>query len=150
MIENLLVQSLMAFITKAVRDFRLPVKNGEPRAPKVFDGYLPPKRSGSDDDYPLVVVRYESGSVDLEQTEAKVSIIVGCYTEEFDGHTYCLNVMSRIRLALAQMPNNILDGKFVLQYPITLENTPEQPYPYWQTSMETTWAYNTPQSKFEY
>lgn len=149
MIENLLIDELMAFVAEAVKDFRLPVKNGEPRAPKVINGYLPPKRVGSDDDYPFVVVRFENSTADMEETQAEVSLIVGCYTEEFDGHTHCINVMSRIRLALAQMPNNTLARKFILQYPIRVENNPEQPYPYWQTDMTTTWIFRTPQAQFE-
>lgn len=148
MIENELTESLRAFIEQSVADYRLPVKNGEPRAPRVFNGYLPPKRSGYDDDFPFVVVRPDSGEVDTEQTTVSVSIVIGCYTEEFDGHEHCLNVMSRIRNALTMMENNTLANRYVLSYPISWSVLEDQPYPQWQLDMETKWTMKTPQCIF--
>jgi hypothetical protein len=149
MIENHLAENLRNLIEGAVKDFRLPVKNGEPRAPKVFNGYLPPKRSGGDDDFPFVLVRADKGSTNEDSTETKLTIIIGCYTEEFDGHEYCLNIMQRVRMALATLPCGVLGGKHILQFPISWENFEEQPYPQWFIEMETTWKTNTPFASFE-
>lgn len=145
MIENHLTEELEVFISEAVADFRLPVKNGEMRAPKVIDGYLPPKRSGADDDFPFIVVRSESGVCEGGKTTVTVAFIIGCYTEEVDGYRYCLNVMSRIKNALTMLPNGTLANKYQLEFPIEWSLVPEQPYPYWQLDMMTKWVYNTPQ-----
>ena len=147
MIEQELVKSLREFIKDAVKDFRLPVETEKkPRAPKVYDGYLPPKRSENGDDFPLIIVRPESATTEREETEVSVAIIVGCYTEEFDGHEYCLNVMTRIRNALTSMENGILAKKYVLKFPITWNIVPEQPWPQWELEIDTKWCFNTPQA----
>lgn len=147
--ENKLTEALREFIREAVKDFRLPVENGEARAPQVINGYLPPKRSGDTDDFPFVIVLPEKGTSNREATEVTVSIIIGCFAEDYDGHEYCLNVMSRIRSALAAMENNILANKYVLSFPVTWELVPEQPWPQWQLNMTTQWEFNTPQANFK-
>jgi hypothetical protein len=148
MIENLLTAELRDFINNAVKDYRLPVKDGEGRAPQIINGYLPPKRSSDDDDFPFVIVRAEAGNCEREQTEITVAIIIGCYTKEYNGHEYCLNVMTRIRNALCSMENNILANKYVLQFPISWEVPQNQPWPQWQLDMTTHWDFNTPQADF--
>lgn len=147
MIEQELARNLREFIKDVVKDFRLPVETEKKaRAPKVYDGYLPPKRSEKGDDFPLIIVRPESATSDREETEVSVAIIVGCYTEEFDGHEYCLNVMTRIRNALASMENGVLAKKYVLKFPITWNIVPEQPWPQWELEIDTKWCFNTPQA----
>lgn len=147
MIEQLLAQSLREFIREAVEDFRLPVKaQQELRAPQIINGYLPPKQTNTDDDFPFVLVRPDSATSEREMTEVKVSIIIGCYTKEYDGHEYCMNVMTRIRNALMSMENGTLDGKYVLNFPINWNIVPEQPWPQWQLDMETSWCFNSPQA----
>lgn len=148
MVENLLVDALVALISEAVEEYRMPVKNGDPRAPKVVNGFLPPKRSLPEDDFPFVVVRAEAGTSDVQETITNVAISIGCYTEEYDGHKYCLNVLARIKSALSMLENGILDKKYVLQYPMTWQMVENQPYPEWQLDMVTKWAYNTPQAEF--
>lgn len=149
MVENLLTKAIREKIAEAVKDFRLPVKHGEARAPQVVNGYLVPKRTTAQDDFPFVIVRPVSGKRDVEETEVEVAIIVGCYSEEFDcGYEYCVNVMSRISHAFAAMENNILAGRYVLRFPISWELVSEQPAPQWQLEMKTTWIYRTPQATF--
>lgn len=148
MTENELSKALRVLIEKEVSEYRLPVKNGEPRSPRVLNGYLPPKRSGTDDDFPFVIVRPDSGETEADQVKVTVDVIIGCYTEEFDGHEYCLNVMQRIRTALMSLPNGILDSRYVLEFPIKWSNFAEQPYPFWQFDMETKWVYTPPQPIF--
>ena len=148
MIENLLTEALRKKIEEAVKDFRLPVENGEMRAPEVIDAYLPPKRSTKKDDFPFVIVRAEEGSDGRESADITVGIIIGCYSESDDGNKYCLNVKSRTSQALLTMENNILANKYVLQYPVEWTMVPSQPWPQWQLDMITKWSCNTPQAIF--
>lgn len=148
MVENELAKALRAFIADAVKDYRLPVKTGEMRAPTVVNGFLPPKRSNAEEDFPFVLVRLEKGVTDLEETAVTVAIIIGCYTTEFDGHEYCINVMERIKQALCSMPYGTLANKYILRYPVKWELPDEQPYPQWQIGMTTEWAYRAPEVEF--
>ena len=149
MIENNLTKALIEKIKEVVKDFRMPVKDGERRCPTVLNGYLPPKRyDGTDEDYPFIVVRPDNGTSNRENTTMTVSIVVGCFTEDLNGFEDCIEVMTRIRAALASMPNGILDNRYILQYPITWDLLREQPYPQWQLNMETRWEYRTPECSF--
>lgn len=152
MVENELCRAIRDLVADAVKDFALPVKavgqnaEGELRAPTVINGYLPPKRAKAPDDFPFVVVRADEGTTDNEGTEVQVSIIVGSYTQEYDGHEYCLNVMTRIRTALCSLPSMTLKKRYVLQLPVKWSGYAEQPWPYWQIDMTTTWLIHAPQT----
>lgn len=148
MVENELAKALRAFIADAVKDYRLPVKTGEMKAPTVVNGFLPPKRSTAEEDFPFVLVRLEKGATDLEETAVTAAIIIGCYTTEFDGHEHCINVMERIKQALCSMPYGTLASKYILRYPVKWELPDEQPYPQWQLGMTTEWAYRAPEVEF--
>lgn len=148
MVENELAKALRAFIAGVVKDYRLPVKNGDMRSPTVVNGFLPPKRSNVEDDFPFVLVRLASGQTSLEETRCVVEIIIGCYTTEFDGHEYCINVMERIKQALCEMPFGTLADKYQLRYPVKWELPDEQPYPQWQVGMTTEWAFEAPVVEF--
>lgn len=146
MIETKLTIALGLFIEDALKEVRLPTKaKDDLRPPKVFDGYLPPKRTLPDEDFPFVVVRAEGGTSDRGQTTVTVSLIIGCYTTETDGYARCMEVMQKIRLALCQMESQTLDNRYQLQFPIEWNNVPEQPYPQWQIQMSTKWVFNTPE-----
>ena len=151
MVENELMRAIRELVAEAVKNFALPTKpergaaEGELRAPQVINGYLPPKRSGSKDDFPFVLVRADEGVTDAECTEVQVSIIVGTYSEDYDGHEYCLNIMSRIREALCTLPDSTLANRYILQLPVKWSGYAEQPYPYWQIDMQTSWLILTPQ-----
>lgn len=149
MVVNHFTEALIDKITEAVKDLRLPVKNGEPRAPKVVDGYLPPKRSGAEDDFPCVIVRPEKGECAERSVDISAVVIVGCWSEEFDGYKHCVNVMERIKSALATMKNGTLADRYVLQYPVKWELAEEQPYPFWQLEMTLAFGYRAPQVEEE-
>ena len=145
MIETNLAIALGVFIEDAIKELRLKTKKGELRAPQIVDGYLPPKRTLEDDDFPFVIVRAEEGTSFMGQTSVTVALIIGCYTTETDGYAHCMEIMQRIRSALCQMPEQTLDERFQLEFPIVWRNAPEQPYPQWQLEMTTKWTFNTPQ-----
>lgn len=145
MIETKLLIDLGVFIEDVVKDYRMPTKTpGNLRAPQIIDGYLPPKRSTPDDDFPFVIVRAEEGIAQQGQTQVTVSLIIGTYTTETDGYAHCLEIMQRIRTALCQLPNQTLNARYQLAFPIEWRNVPDQPYPQWIIEMTTRWVMNTP------
>ena len=143
MLETDLAIALGEFVEDALKDTRYPTKDGCEKPPKVVDGYLPPKRTDTEDDYPIV--RAEDGTSEMGRTMVTVSLIVGCYSTETDGYARCLEIMQKLRLALCQMECQTLDRRYQLSFPITWSNVSEQPYPYWQIVMTTKWVFNTPQ-----
>ena len=89
------------------------------------------------------------GSIDEEDTTVSVEIIVGCWSREFEGYEYSLNVLSRIRNALTMLPARTLDSRFRLSFPIKWEMQTDQPYPSWTAVMVTDWILRTPDIRTE-
>lgn len=147
MIESNLSIALGLYIEDALKEMRLPSKSKDKdvtfRAPTVWQGYLPPKRSARDDDAPFVLVRVEDTTAERGQTNVTVAIIIGCHTTETDGYLQCLSIYQRIRRALIQLPCQTLDGRYQLGFPIKGNNVADQPYPYWQFEMTTNWILKT-------
>ncbi len=145
MIESNLSRALCEFVEGVTKDFRLETKNGELKAPQIVEGYLPPKRSNNDEDFPFIVVRFEDSKSELGQTAVSMSIVIGCYTQAMDGYLYCLSVYEAIRRALCEMPFQTLDERYQLGFPIECKNTGDHAWPYWQLEMTTNWVLTTPQ-----
>lgn len=148
MIEIELAKALRKKLEEILVNFRMPTDNPEfpDRPPKVINGYLPPKRSSTDPDFPFVIVRPSTGRSTNESTSrVVVKLIIGCFSEEFDGHEYALNVMTRIRTGLLEMTHYTLEKRYRLEFPITWELFDDQPYPQWQLDMTTEWTVATPQ-----
>lgn len=147
MVINLLTKALRELCAEAVKDFRLPTKGGETlRAPRIVNGFLPPKRSGNGelDDFPFVLVRPEAGTTERGADEIRVNIIVGCYSEEYDGFEYGVNVMERIKEKICTLPAETLAQRYQMRYPVKWNMVPEQPWPQWQIDIETIWVFNSP------
>ena len=145
MLETRLVIDLGIFIEEVVKDFRMRTKTeGGNRNPQIINGYLPPKRSTAEDDFPFIIVRAEEGISQMGRTSVMVSLIIGAYTTETDGYSHCLEIMQRIRTALCQLPNQTLNARYQLEFPIEWRNVPDQPYPQWLIEMTTHWVMNTP------
>lgn len=148
MVEILLAKALREKLGEILANFRMPTDNTNfpDRAPKIINGYLPPKRSTDDPDFPFVIVRPTVGRTPGEsQSLVSIKIIIGCFSEEFDGHEYALNVMTRIRTGLLEMPYYTLDNRYRLEFPLAWELFDDQPYPQWQLEMTTEWTVATPQ-----
>ena len=146
MIETNLALALGELIEEALKEQRLPTKTKDTlRPPVIFDGYLPPKRALDEDDFPFVIVRAEAGISNRGKTEVTVAFIIGCYSTETDGYTYCMQIMEQIRRMICELPSQTLAKRYQLQFPITWNNVPNQPYPQWQLEMTTKWVFNTPQ-----
>lgn len=164
MTENGLTQALCDFLAEIFTGnaYAMPTQSGELRAPKIVAGYLPPKRNpGSDDDFPFILVRPDSGQTQMDETTCTVSIIIGAYDDgviereagkkpviEARGYEWCLNVMERIKQKLIEMPNATLANRYQMRFPVRWNLYAEQPYPYWQLDMTTEWAYNSPAVTF--
>lgn len=147
MVTNFLTKALRELCEQAVKDFRLPTKDGQTlRAPQIVNGFLPPKRSTDLDDFPFVLVRPEQCTTDRESEEVRVNIIVGCYSEEYDGFEYGVNVVERIKEKICTLPAETLDQRYQMRYPIKWTMVPEQPWPQWQIDMETIWIFNSPRN----
>lgn len=144
MVENSLTKALRDYLSACFKDYALPVKGGGTREPKVLNGYLPPKRANAEDDFPFILVRLNSGETDLAASTVSVSIIVGCYSEEYDGYEWCVNVMSKIRESLFGLPCGTLADKYQFRPGFTWEIFPEQPWPYWQLDIKTQWLLEPP------
>ena len=85
---NLLVDTVADVLRVALADFRLRDKTRAERAPSVFTGFLPTKRSGQFDDFPYVLVRpIEGKDSDFEAT-LKLRILVGVYDDSEDGQGF--------------------------------------------------------------
>jgi hypothetical protein len=147
MVTNFLTKALRELCEQAVKDFRLPTKDGKTlRAPQIVNGFLPPKRSTDLDDFPFVLVRPEQCTTDRESEEVRVNIIVGCYSEEYDGFEYGVNVVERIKEKICTLPAETLAQRYQMRYPIKWTMVPEQPWPQWQIDMETIWIFNSPRN----
>lgn len=147
MVTNFLTKALRELCEQAVKDFRLPTKDGQTlRAPQIVNGFLPPKRSTDLDDFPFVLVRPEQCTTDRESEEVRVNIIVGCYSEEYDGFEYGVNVVERIKEKICTLPAETLAQRYQMRYPIKWTMVPEQPWPQWQIDMETIWIFNRPRN----
>ena len=145
MVVNELTKAVRELCAEAVKNFRLPTEGGEVlSAPQIVNGFLPPKRSGTKDDFPFVIVRPTECGMNRGNQEIKVSIVVGCYSEDFDGYEYCVNVAERIAEHIATLPAETLKRKYQMRFPLKWSVVEEQPYPQWQVDMETTWVYNSP------
>ena len=150
MTENHLTQEMRALLADALKDFSYHAQDGMTEgAPVVINGFLPPKKKPDNRDWPFVVVRPVEGSINEEETTVSVQIIVGCWSEEFEGYEYCLNILSRIRNALTLLPARTLARRFRLGFPIKWEFVNEQPYPSWTAVMTTDWILRTPDVRTE-
>lgn len=147
MIEVYLTKAIRSFLTDVCKDYALETEDGQKKAPKVVNGYLP-YESDSEQDFPFVIVRAESAETDEGTTQVDVSIIIGVYAGDDDsnpvGHDVCLEIMARIRTALVGLPYQLLDNRYQLRLPISWGMPGEQPYPYWQLNMTTQWVIKNP------
>lgn len=150
--ENELCDAIRARMTEATDLLQLESDKGDGsiKPPQVVDGYLPPKRSQKNEqgedipDYPYIIVRPTAGQTNEQRmTMANVTILIGCYSEDFDGYKYCLLVLAVIRKALMEKPT--IDKRFRLELPFEWNQPEEQPWPEWQLEITTRWSLATPQ-----
>ena len=121
MIEVYLTKAIRTFLKDVCKDYSLETEDGQKKAPKVVNGYLP-YESDSEKDFPFVMVRADSASTDGDMTDVNVDIIIGTYVPDDTypvGHDVCLEIMARIRTALVGLPEQLLEKRYQLQMPIS-------------------------------
>ena len=118
------------------------------KAPQIVEGYLPPKRSGAnEDDFPLVIVRphkwrsEDAGGIITDLLDIK--ILVGSYGEEPDDFKYTLIIWRRILNDLRKKP--WLNDAYKMRRTIQAEMPDEQARDIYYLSAVTTWELPTPQ-----
>lgn len=149
-----LCAALANLLDAELKDFMLPLghePNSEAvyRASKIFQGYLPPKgkrqgNSGNDDDFPFVVIRPDGGETNSDGCSSDVTLIFGVWDERFDGHFTAMTLKDRVEAILLNLPNQVLANRFILEMPISWENSPTQAWPFWQIVMKTRWTFHRP------
>lgn len=117
------------------------------RAPKIGDGWLPPKATPDVEDYPFLLVRPASGA-DSEQAAdqnatAKVKIIVGTYSDTDDGFRDVLQLIDAIRGDLAEEPT-IAGTGFEHIGPLDWELVDPPVRPEWLGVVTTNWQIPRP------
>lgn len=140
-----LCEALRERIRGATETLRLETddKHAPARSPVVINGFLPPKRSIDGPENPFVIVRPSEGRIpDDGFSRVSVSVIVGTYSEKFDGHEYALIIFQRIMQSLCENPT--LANRYTLEYPLKWNLYDDQPYPFWQMVMTTEWVVPTP------
>ena len=144
MIEIDLCRAIRTRSEEILKDLIIPADRGFPdRSPSIINGFLPPKRSKAESDFPFVVVRPGEGNTNANRlTRATVKMLVGCYSEDFDGHEYALLVLARLRTGLMECPT--LESRYRMELPFSWRLYDDQPYPNWELEITTEWSIATP------
>lgn len=146
MIENLLTEAVINYLRAVFDENLLPTDAGGIKSPKVVDGWLPPKGSDDEPDFPYIIVRVSSGRTgDDGYSRATVRFLIGAYSEDYDGYRYVVQVLQRLRAAFMSLPSMTLDDQYKFELPFDWEMIDDQPYPEWVLSVDTQWTVVTPQ-----
>jgi hypothetical protein len=127
-------------------------KGGTERAPTIVDGWLPPITGATDERFPYVMVRPQSGIDSVQQAvqdaQATFEIHIGTYNDADDGWKDVLQVIDAIRLDLGGAPT-INKTAFEQTGPLTWELlAPVDPTtstrPQWLGIVTTIWTFPRP------
>lgn len=152
MVAALLQSELTDELRKILSDFRLKNPKGETCSINIFEQLLPmPEPSGrvetapellenglaeeqtAPDPYPYILVRTMDGEIEDENSTQKVNLalLIGIYDSDYNkqGHKDILNIVARIYERFAKMP--VLNGKYIIQYPVLWALQDEETYPYY-------------------
>ena len=134
--------------------------SGTARAPKVIDGWLPPRENTPGEQFPFMLVRPKSG-IDTPQSSdenatAIFQIIVGTFSDTDDGWLDLVLVIDAIRDSLGAKPllNHTAElgaGDVTVRTafehvgPLTWEIPDDQARPQWLATINTVWMLPRPQ-----
>lgn len=113
MTEVGLCKALRERFTEVLKDIYHPTdpsrgRTQEFKAPDIENGWLPPKRSSDEHDFPYVIVRPSEGDTEIDQGFVQdvmtAKLIIGSYGEEPDDHEYTLVILRRIINDLRKNP----------------------------------------------
>lgn len=134
-----LVDKLVDFSKKVVKDYDLPTKNGESsKSPNIYPGYLPDKKKGDEQsEFPYVIIRFLSEQ-DKEDDKVNIRFIIATYSEdEVNGWRDPVNIATRIKIALKKQQ---IFGPFSLNGEIKIDLFEDQPFPQWFATMDVTFV----------
>lgn len=172
MIEINLLDALVAGLTEIFKNYELPAKSGLMQTVKVFPQYLPQPSEvevvddeENDDEnvtpqgyapadieanFPCIIVKIDETTTKEERTMDAVRInvrfLIGTYDENPDcqGYRDVLNIIDKAKQYLLEMPNRVLDGRYVLKMPMKDYLFDEQPWPVFLGQIETVWETGRP------
>lgn len=138
---NLLVEELKPYLEKALENYKLETKIGT-RSPKIFKYYLSMGKV-SESDFPLVIIRPNSGEDNDNQTNITVKFICGVYSQDNDGVYDLSSLIEKLRKIFLE--DYDISKKFKLEKPIKWEIYDDQPFPQWLGEITTVWNVPQPQ-----
>ena len=126
-----LMGNLEYVLLEATKTLQLPTKSGIYTAPKVVQGYLPPKNPKLDlKDIPCVIVRLLGDESTDDDTTAQIKIICIAYSEDDEkGWREILTIMDPIKTYLLEHRN--IGDCYRVALPIKREIQEEQGPPEW-------------------
>ena len=132
---NDLVRRLAEHLTTVVAELRLETCDGTAQRPPVLvAGWLPPKRSTDQNDFPFLVVRPATGTDAEDGARVVVKLLFGTFSESVEGWQDLGNVIQRVMTSF-DLTRTL--GPFCLEKPLTWTIYDEQPLPQWAAEMTT-------------
>jgi hypothetical protein len=135
-----LIDSICDFLRNStIMNMDLATKKNEERAPQIIAGYLPPKKSEPDPDFPFVIVRLEGFEDNLESAIASIAMEIGTYSKDAqDGWRDVVNIATRIWSEL--FIKRVVADRYRVEYPCKFILPEEQPFPQWVGMLSTVWT----------
>lgn len=112
--------------------------------PKIFLGYLPPKKEDSSDPYPFLLIRVLLTEVQPAFTDITLSFVIGVFAQDSQGYRDAVNLAQSLSNELMPYVQAPLHNKFTMMLPFTWELIEDQPWPYWQLEAKVKWRVNSP------
>lgn len=130
----------------AERFWGFKTKSGQPRAPQLLDGWVPPKLPDLEA-FPFLIVRPLGGDDGEQGADQKstvdVDLVLGVYGDENDSWLDLMNLIDAIRDDLLTVPT--IDGTlFEATGPHKWEQEQQQPRPQWLAVYHTKWTIPRP------
>jgi hypothetical protein len=142
MIDPLLLSDLTDFLNKVVKDYVVEDENGVQWPVLVVQGWLPPKRTTSDeaDEGFCIMARYEDGEADFNVPEDqsksinRVSIAVRTTSNDVQmGPQNTINLMAMIQRRIYEHP--ILNKRYRATFPMKWTAPVGHTWPIWEGTM---------------
>jgi hypothetical protein len=151
--DLLLVDELCSFIETLIQSELVDTLDKGLMAPRVVNGYLPPKRDDGrdDDEEPLVLVRLVEGQdewhAERGMAVATVHTLIAVRTASEDvkiGPKTTLSLMNRIRIGI-YAARFLPSMRYRVEYPLKWKAPEPTTWPLWQGEMNVPWIIPIPQ-----
>lgn len=129
-------------LPKLFKEFTLKNVEGEQVPINIYSQYLPIKQRENTEHFPFVlVIMIDGKEKNIESTnQAHVLFMAGVYDTDNNNQGYrdSVNIINKIYNHIKR--KQILNKKYVLEYPINWMVNDETTYPYFYAAIETYWA----------